>query len=54
MTIEGVPYLPVLLDRSNVTRLPLAAIWIRDSRDELRDALMETLMKNVRRYAAQA
>ena len=54
MAIEGVSYLPVLLDRSNVTRLPLAAIWIRDSRDELRDALMETLMKNVRRYAAQA
>ena len=54
MAIEGVSYLPVVLDRANVTRLPLAAIWIRDSRDELRDALMETLTKHIRRYAAQA
>jgi DNA-binding transcriptional LysR family regulator len=54
MTVEGVAFLPLALERSNASRLPLAAVWIRNSRDALRDGLLDTLKKNIQRYAAQA
>ena len=55
MTIKGVVYLPLQIEEAaNVRRLPLAAIWMRNSRDALRDSLLETLTKNINSYAAQA
>jgi DNA-binding transcriptional LysR family regulator len=52
--VEGVVFLPLTLERSNASRLPLAAVWIRNSRDALRDGLLDTLKRNIQRYAAQA
>jgi DNA-binding transcriptional LysR family regulator len=53
--VEGVAFLPLVLERSNASRhLPLAAVWTRHSRDALRDALLDTLKRNIQRYAAQA
>ena len=55
MTVKGAAYLPLTIEnRANVGRLPLAAVWMRNSRDALRDSLLDTLMKNIDRYAAQA
>jgi hypothetical protein len=34
--------------------LPLAAAWLRGSRDPLRDALMAVLEKGLRSYAKEA
>ncbi|HMO31181.1 LysR family transcriptional regulator [Enterovirga sp.] len=55
IAVDGVTYLPLVLGkRMTAGRLPLAAIWIRDSRDELRDSLLQTLMDNIDRYVAKA
>ena len=55
MTIKGVVYLPLQIEEAaNVGRLPLAAVWMRNSRDALRDSLLETLTKNIDSYSAQA
>ena len=55
MAIKGVAYLPLQIDEaSSVGRLPLAAGWMRNSRDALRDSLLETLTRNIQSYAAQA
>jgi len=55
MVIKGVAYLPLQIEEgANVGRLPLATVWMRNSRDALRDSLLETLMKNIHSYAAQA
>ena len=55
MTIKGVAYLPLTIEnKAKVGRLPLAAVWMRNSRDALRDSLLDTLAKNIHRYAAQA
>ena len=55
MAIKGVAYLPLQIEEgAGVGRLPLAAVWMRNSRDALRDNLLETLMRNIRSYAAQA
>jgi len=55
MTVEGVTYLPLTLEKKATTsRLPLAAVWMRDSRDALRDSLLQTLMDNLDRYEAKA
>ena len=46
---------PLQIDEaSSVGRLPLAAVWMRNSRDALRDSPLETLTKNIQSYAAQA
>jgi DNA-binding transcriptional LysR family regulator len=55
MAIKGVIYIPLTSENeAKVGRLPLAAVWMRNSRDALRDRLLNTLMKNIDRYAAQA
>jgi len=55
MTIKGVVYLPLQIEEAaNVGRLPLAAVWMRNSRDALRDSLLGTLTKNINSYSAQA
>jgi hypothetical protein len=53
--VPGVRYLPLEMrgmDRLNL--LPLAAAWVRGSRDPVRDELMATLRSHLRRYAAEA
>ena len=55
MSVEGVAYLPLAIGKkANTSRLPLAAVWLRDSRDALRDSLLQTLMKRIGCYAEQA
>jgi DNA-binding transcriptional LysR family regulator len=55
MTVEGVVYVPLAVPRTTrVNQLPLAAVWMRDSRDVLRDNLLQTLMDNIDRYASKA
>ncbi|MBR0801074.1 LysR family transcriptional regulator [Bradyrhizobium jicamae] len=55
MAIKGVAFLPLQIEEStNASRLPLAAVWMRNSRDALRDSLLETLSRNIQSYAAQA
>jgi DNA-binding transcriptional LysR family regulator len=55
LAVPGVRYIPLDMrgmDRLNL--LPLAAAWVRGSRDPLRDELVATLQSNLRRYAAEA
>jgi len=55
MAVEGVVYVPLVIPKTTrVSQLPLAAVWIRDSRDVLRDDLLQTLMDNIDRYASKA
>ena len=55
MTVEGVVYVPLVIPKTTrVSQLPLAAVWMRDSRDVLRDDLLRTLMDNIDRYASKA
>ena len=55
MKVDGVAFLRLVLDGgAEIGRLPLAAVWIHDSRDPLRDSLLETLMTHIERYAAKA
>jgi DNA-binding transcriptional LysR family regulator len=55
MATAGVRFVPLKLDRSGpVGRLPLAAAWMRGSRDPLRDAMMAVLEKRLRAYARGA
>jgi len=54
MAIDGVAFLPLVLEKANESRLPLAAVWVRSSKDVLRDNLLDTLKRNIQRYAAHA
>jgi DNA-binding transcriptional LysR family regulator len=55
MAVEGVVYVPLVIPKTTrVSQLPLAAVWMRDSRDVLRDDLLQTLMDNIDRYASKA
>jgi len=55
MTVAGVAYVPLALDHDGASsRLPLAAVWMRDSRDAARDALLRTLADQIERYKAKA
>jgi DNA-binding transcriptional LysR family regulator len=55
MMTKGVVYVPLTSENeTKIGRLPLAAVWMRNSRDTLRDHLLDTLKKNIDRYAAQA
>ena len=55
MAIAGVRFVPLRLERTGpVGRLPLAAAWLRGSRDPLRDAIVSVLEKRVGTYAKGA
>jgi DNA-binding transcriptional LysR family regulator len=55
LTIAGVRFVPLRLKRgSAIGRLPLAAAWLRGSRDPTRDAVLAILEKRLRRYASGA
>jgi DNA-binding transcriptional LysR family regulator len=55
LAVPGVRYVPLQvrgMERLNL--LPLAAAWVRGSRDPVRDELTATLRLQLRRYAAEA
>lgn len=52
MAARGVCYLP--LGMSTMNKLPLAAAWVRGTRDRARDQLLEMLQANLARYAQEA
>lgn len=55
MAIAGVRFVPLKLRRSGpVGRLPLAAAWLRATRDPVRDAMLSILETRLRSYARDA
>jgi DNA-binding transcriptional LysR family regulator len=55
LAVSGVRYVPLKLPREDgMNLLPLAAAWLRGSRDPLRDELLATLQARLPRYAAEA
>lgn len=52
MAARGVRYIP--LTASDMNRLPLAAAWARDTRDLVRDEMLEMLSASLTRYAREA
>ena len=55
MAISGVRFVPLKLERTGaIGRLPLAAAWMRGSRDPLREAMMSVVARRLRAYAKGA
>jgi DNA-binding transcriptional LysR family regulator len=55
MAVPGVRYIPLTIpDAEQMKLLPLAAAWVRGSRDAVRDELLASLRSGLRRYAADA
>jgi DNA-binding transcriptional LysR family regulator len=55
LAIPGVRFVPLKLKRgSAVGRLPLAAAWLRGSRDPMRDAILAILEQRLRSYTRGA
>jgi DNA-binding transcriptional LysR family regulator len=55
LAVPGVRYVALdVRDIDKLNILPLAAPWVRGSRDPVRDELMATLRSQLRRYAAEA
>jgi DNA-binding transcriptional LysR family regulator len=55
MAISGVRFVPLKLKRDNrAGRLPLAAAWLKGSRDPIRDRVLAVLEARLRHYAREA
>lgn len=55
MVSASVRFIPLAADAAGgLDRLPLAAAWARDSRDEVRDAMLAMLRDRLATYAGQA
>ena len=55
LAVPGVRYIPLAMpDAERLDLLPLAAAWLRGSRDAVRDELLAILRLRLRRYAAEA
>jgi DNA-binding transcriptional LysR family regulator len=55
LAIPGVRFVPLKLKRGSATgRLPLAAAWLRGSRDPAREAVLAILDSRLRRYSSGA
>jgi DNA-binding transcriptional LysR family regulator len=54
MTTPGVRYIPLDEAAGPMNKLPLAATWIRGSRDAVRDEMLAMLREGLRDYAEQA
>ena len=55
MAVSGVRFVPLRPRQSGpVGRLPLAAAWLRGSRDPARDAMLAVLEARLRSYAREA
>jgi DNA-binding transcriptional LysR family regulator len=52
MAVEGVKYVRLdIASGSAMKRLPLAAAWVRETRDDVRDEMLATLQERVQTYA---
>ncbi|MFB9265464.1 LysR family transcriptional regulator [Bradyrhizobium erythrophlei] len=55
MAVSGVRFVPLKLKRGSAAgRLPLAAAWLKGSRDPIRDQLLAVLEARLKRYAREA
>jgi DNA-binding transcriptional LysR family regulator len=55
MTIPGVRYVPLILkEAADIKVLPLAAAWLRGSRDPIRDKMLGILRRRLSSYASEA
>jgi hypothetical protein len=55
MAISGVRFVPLKLKRgSRAGRLPLAAAWLKGSRDPIRDEMLAVLDAKLKGYARDA
>jgi DNA-binding transcriptional LysR family regulator len=55
MTVSGVRFVPLRLKRgSGAGRLPLAAAWLKGSRDPIRDQVIAVLEARLKAYAREA
>jgi DNA-binding transcriptional LysR family regulator len=55
MTVSGVRFVPLRLKRgSSAGRLPLAAAWLKASRDPIRDQVIAVLEARLKTYAREA
>jgi DNA-binding transcriptional LysR family regulator len=55
LAVPGVRFVPLRLAKNNAAgRLPLAAAWLRGSRDPVRDSMLAVLEAKLRRYAREA
>jgi DNA-binding transcriptional LysR family regulator len=54
MATRGVRYVPLEGSAGSMNKLPLAAAWIRGSRDAVRDEMIATLQASLAHYAEQA
>lgn len=55
MKVRGVSYIPLRANqRATRNLLPLAAAWLRSSRDPLRTSFLKVLTTNIDRYSAEA
>ncbi|WP_315830892.1 LysR family transcriptional regulator [Bradyrhizobium prioriisuperbiae] len=53
MATQGVRYVPLRTARRAMNKLPLAAAWVRGSRDPLRDEMIALLQERLTAYARQ-
>lgn len=55
MAISDVRFVPLQLEPEGlIGRLPLAAAWLRDSRDPIRDSVLSLVSRNLSRYSKDA
>jgi DNA-binding transcriptional LysR family regulator len=54
MATHGVRYVPLESATGSMNKLPLAAAWLRGSRDAVRDEMIHTLQASLAHYAEQA
>lgn len=54
MPAQGVRYIPLEPARDTMNKLPLAAAWVRDTRDAVRDDMVAMLRTNLAAYSQQA
>jgi DNA-binding transcriptional LysR family regulator len=54
LSVDGVVYRPLVNQKKDVVReLPLAAAWVKGTKDPLRDALLDLLKNNLTRYSGE-
>ena len=54
MAVPGVRFVRLTLPGKTAGDLPLAAAWLRGSRDPTREAILEVLMSRLKHYAMSA
>jgi hypothetical protein len=55
MTVSGVRFVPLRMTRGSAAgRLPLAAAWLKGSRDPIRDQVIAVLEARLKVYAREA